>query len=341
MKKQKKQKVKLGINELTVFFLLFCSAICVIFALNSDSEEISVMLGAITVILTIIGIILASSKFNKMKKNIMFITFVIIVIGIVIVVIKISIQRDKPIQSSLSINESLSREINNIDRDTEKTNRENGDNRKGNNDVESSNNEIENKIKKGNKEILNEQFEWEEDIFMTNTTDNIEEVLQNWINNLDCEDAGLISRQKLNDGKFGKLISDARKYYRDYQKSKMDDVKSFALDRGIELRKRANSISETCENMKELGTWLLQRSCLTKGEGNSAIIDNTELMEQAIKYYIKALSMSCSSGNERYSKALWKELSYAYELWSMSGERDEALRKKAKMISNACLKLSE
>jgi len=91
MKIQKKQNVKFGLNDLIVFFLLICSAICVIFMFNSDSEKISVILGAITVILTIIGIILASASFDKAKKNIVFIMFVILVIGIVVAVIKISL----------------------------------------------------------------------------------------------------------------------------------------------------------------------------------------------------------------------------------------------------------
>lgn len=341
MKKKMKREVKFGINELIVFFLLFCSAICVIFALISDSEKISVIFGAITVILTIIGIILTSTRFDKAKKNIVFIMFAIIVIGIVAAVIKISIQRDEIIQSSDKINESLNSENNNTGGETEIADGKNGKGRKNDNDEKNRNNEKKGDLKQENGEMEYEQLKWEEDIFVTNTNENIIEVLQDWVNNQTCEDVGLITKQKLNDGEYGKMISVAQKYYRDYQKSEMDDVKLFALDRGIELRKQANSISETCENMKELGTWLLQKSRLAKGEGNSVCTDNIDFLEQAIKYYIKALSMACASGSEKYSEALWKDLAYAYELWSMSGEHDEALRKRAKMISNACLKLSQ
>lgn len=335
MKKQKKKKGKFRINEFIVFFLLICSVICVIFALISNSEEITVIFGAITVILTIIGIILTSTRFDKVKKNIIFIMFALIVLGIVVAVIKIYIQKDEPKQFSMETNESLGGEDKNVSGNTEILDGENG------NDVDGDTDGLENKFNKKSRKKEYEPLKWEEDIFLTNKNGNIIKVLHDWVNNQTCEDVGLISQQELNDGEYGILISDAQKYYKDYQNSKMAEVKLFALDQGIKLRKQAINISETSENMKELGTWLLQKSCMAKGEGNSVSIDDTDFLEQAIRYYIKALSMAYASGSEKYSKALWKDLAYAYELWSLTGNRDDALRRKAKMISNACSKLSE
>lgn len=330
MKKRQKRTGKFGINEISVLIMLICTAICVIFAFVSDNEKISIILGTVTVIITIIGVVLSLISLSKSNKKIVLSMFAIIAIGVGGVAIKVSIPNENLIQDSTEIDETLRME-----------NEKDGSDAKSYNEQENKEKErLKNGVKENNEKMKQEQFKWEEDIFLTDKSQNIIETLHNWKDKQLSEHKELVSQRELNDGEYGKLISDAQKYYNDYQKSEMNDVKLYALEQGIESRKKANSIFETCGNIKEIGTWLLQKArFITDVDGT--ITDNTELIEQAIKFYIKALSMAYASGNEKYYIALWNDIAYAYELWSMSGERDEALRKKAKKISDACTKMIE
>lgn len=330
MKKRQKGIGKFGINEISVLIMLICIAICVVLAFVSDNEKISIILGAVTVIITIIGIVLSLINLSKPNKKIVLSMFAIIAIGVGGVAIKILIPNENVIQDSTEIDETLRTE-----------NEKDGSDAKSYNEQENKEKEqLGNGVKENNEKMDQKQFKWEEDIFLTDKSQNIIETLHNWRDKQLSEYKELVSQRELNDGEYGKLISDAQKYYSDYQKSEMKDVKLYALEQGIESRKKANSIFETCENVKEIGTWLLQKARFVT-DVDGTITDNTELIEQAIKFYIKALSMAYASGSEKYYIALWKDIAYAYEFWSMSGKRDEALRKKAKSISDICTKMEE